>query len=225
MNLKRTLGLLGLLGVSLLAGCKGPAVLSEGNLLPHMKKPALVLFGSRPVRIPRPEWEQLTRDLEARLTRMPQFGDLVLLQTQQQRWQEVAELKPSQTQYQTTLVLTGVSDKELADTLRQSYQIEQVVVFHLESYSCTRECPATRQWLLRLIVLDVQTGKPVYRIRMQHQLTQEEEDPEQTVLLAQRLTSELFDQFEQEFTVPWHQWRFEHLKPEPVRTARPSLGI
>jgi len=43
--------------------------------------------------------------------------------------------------------------------------------------------------------------------------------------LAEKLTADIMDEFASGFIVPWHRWRYEHLKPEPVRTLRSEIGI
>ena len=43
--------------------------------------------------------------------------------------------------------------------------------------------------------------------------------------LAEKLTADIMDEFASGFIVPWHRWRYEHLKPKPVRTLRSEIGI
>ncbi len=222
--MKRSL-ILGSLVLLMLSACKGPAVFSESNLLPHMKHPTLVLLSGRPTLIPRTEWATLLQDVEARLQAMPQFGSLLVAEAQQSIWQQSPQLKPAQAQYQATLAATGVSDKQLARQLQDAYGTNRFLLLQFESYSCTKECPGTRQWLIRLTVLNPESGKPVYRIRTQRQLTSEEEAPEAARELAQTLIFDLLQQFQSEFTVPWHQWRFEHLRRPEERIERASLGL
>lgn len=217
--------LLGSVMLLLLSACKGPAVFSETNLLPHMKQPTLVLLSGRPALIPRNEWTTLLQEVEAELQAMPQFGTLLVAEAQQQIWQQAPHLKPAQAQYQATLAATGVSDKALAQTLREAYGTSRFLLFQFESYSCTKECAGTRQWLIRLTVLNPESGKPVYRIRTQRQLTPDEEQPDVAQALARTLIRDLLQQFESEFTVPWHQWRFEHLRRPESRIERASTGL
>ena len=43
--------------------------------------------------------------------------------------------------------------------------------------------------------------------------------------LAAKLTIKVLDEFASGFIVPWHRWRFEHLKPESVRKLRSEVDI
>ena len=62
-------------------------------------------------------------------------------------------------------------------------------------------------------------------MRKQYELDEEEKIPKSYNALADKLASEVLDEFATGFIVPWHRWRYEHLHPANVRINRSELGI
>ena len=56
-------------------------------------------------------------------------------------------------------------------------------------------------------------------------LAEDEQVAESYNALALKLTTEVVDEFASGFIVPWHRWRYEHLRPASVRINRSELGI
>ena len=76
-----------------------------------------------------------------------------------------------------------------------------------------------------LILIVARTGDLIYRVRLQQVLDGNQRTAESYNELAEKLTADIMDKFASGFIVPWHRWRYEHLKPEPVRTLRSEIGI
>ena len=80
------------------------------------------------------------------------------------------------------------------------------------SFPCTKECPSDEQWVIRLKLIEANTGDIIYRARLAHQLDEDEQDTESYHALAEKLISDVMAEFQVGFIVPWHRWRYEHMK-------------
>jgi len=93
------------------------------------------------------------------------------------------------------------------------------------SFPCTKECPSNEQWVIRLKMIEVNTGEIIYRVRIAHQLDEDEQNSKLYKDLAENMISEVIAEFQAGFIVPWHRWRFEHMKKDSEINPRTEMGI
>ena len=79
--------------------------------------------------------------------------------------------------------------------------------------------------MIRLKLIEAHSGDLIFLVRKQHVLSEDEKIAESYNALAGKLTTEVVDEFASGFIVPWHRWRYEHLRPESLRINRSELGI
>jgi hypothetical protein len=103
--------------------------------------------------------------------------------------------------------------------------VEQFLVFQVEVYPCTEQCQGPEQLLVRFILREPTSGEVVLRTRKNIQL--EADDLEIEALKSEiiDLVDEVLSSFEDAYVVPWHQWRYEHLKPSDRRVLRSKLEL
>ena len=80
------------------------------------------------------------------------------------------------------------------------------------SFPCTKECPSNEQWVIRLKMIEVNTGEIIFRARISHKLDEDEQNSKLYQDLAENMISEVMAEFQAGFIVPWHRWRYEHMK-------------
>ena len=93
------------------------------------------------------------------------------------------------------------------------------------SFPCTKECPSNVQWVIRLKLIEAHSGDLIFQVRLQHKLDEDEKTAEAYNELAAKLTTKVVDEFSSGFIVPWHRWRFEHLKPKCHATPKSAQNV
>ena len=211
--------------LALLAGCQSVAVQSQPDLLPHVRKPTALLIHPRPSQLDAEAWETLVTQVQDRLSQRREFGILLTPEQQQQRLKASPELRTDLRLYRTTLILTGVSDRALANRLMPGLGVEQFLVFQVEVYPCTKECKGPEQLLARFLLREPPSNEVVVRTRKNIQLGSDDLEAEALESEISALVDEVLSTFEDAYVVPWHQWRYEHLKPGDRRVLRSKLEL
>ena len=93
------------------------------------------------------------------------------------------------------------------------------------SFPCTKECPSNEQWVIRLKMIEVNTGEIIYRSRISHKLDEDEQNSKLYQDLAENMISDVIAEFKAGFIVPWHRWRYEHMKKISEINSRSEMGI
>ena len=207
-----------------LSGCKTFDVKDKPDLLPYMRKPVAFFTIKSPKKL-ESVWAELMNRMEQRLRVLPALGKVTGIQDRNQKLNDNPKLRALFWNYVSTLTLTGISDKEIARKLEKELKSPYFLLLDFVSFPCTKECSSNEQWVIRLKLIEAHTGDLVYRVRLQHVLDGNERTAESYKELAKKLTADILDEFASGFIVPWHRWRYEHLKPEPVRTLRSEIGI
>ena len=109
--------------------------------------------------------------------------------------------------------------------LEDEFESPHFLLLDFLSFPCTKECPSDEQWVIRLKLIEANTGDIIYLVRLAHKLDEEEQDTELYQALAEKLISDVMAEFQAGFTVPWHRWRYEHMKKESVINPRSEMGI
>ena len=118
-----------------------------------------------------------------------------------------------------------ISEKDLAWKLEEELNSPLFLLLDFVSFPCTKECPSNVQWVIRLKLIEAHSGDLIFQVRLQHKLDEDEKTAEAYNELAAKLTTKVVDEFAAGFIVPWHRWRFEHLKPKSERKLRSEIGI
>ncbi|MBC8258719.1 MAG: hypothetical protein H8E38_06880 [SAR324 cluster bacterium] len=208
----------------LLSACKTTDLKDKANLLPYMQKPVAFLTIKSPKNL-ETVWPELMDRIEQRLRDLPALGKVEGVKEINQKLKNNPKLLTQFRSYLSTLTLTGISEKELAWKLEDELNSPYFLLLDLVSFPCTKECPSNEQWVVRLKLIEAHSGEQVYRVRLQHKLDEDEKTAESYSELAAKLTAEVVDEFAAGFIVPWHRWRYEHLKPATERTLRSKTGI
>jgi len=211
--------------LALLSGCKGVAVETQPDLLPHIRKPTALLIHPRPSQLDAKAWETLVSQVQERLAQRKEFRVLLTPEQQQQRIKDSPQLRTDLRLYRTTLTLTGISDRTLANRLMSGLGVEQFLIFQVEVYPCTKECKGPEQLLARFILRKPNSNAVVLRTRKNIQLSSSDLEAEALPGEITDLVDEVLAVFEEAYVVPWHQWRYEHLKPSERRTSRSELEL
>jgi len=210
--------------ISALCGCKTFDVKVKPDLLPYMQKPVAFLTIKPPKKL-ETVWPELMNRIEQRLRVLPALGKVTGMQDRNQKFNDNPKLRTMFRKYLSTLILTGISDNGIARKLEKELESPYFLLFDFVSFPCTKNCSSNEQWIIRLKLIEAHTGDLVYLVRLQQVLDANQRTADSYNELAKKLTSDIMDEFASGFIVPWHQWRYEHLKPKLVRTTRSEVGI
>ena len=217
--------LLGILGILFsLTACKTIDIKDKADLLPYMNKPVAFMTVKPPKNLEK-VWPEMMELIEQRLRELPTLGKVTGIKERKLKFVKNPKLRSQLRTYLSTLSLTGISDKEIAWKLEKELESPYFMLLDLVSFPCTKDCSANEQWVIRLKLIEAQSGDLIFLVRIQHELTEDEKSAESYNALAVKLTTEVVDEFSSRFIVPWHRWRYEHLRPESVRINRSELGI
>ena len=207
-----------------LGGCKSIDVKDKPDLLPYMLKPVVILSTKSPRNL-ESVWPELMDKMEQNLKKMPVFGKITGKKELHNGLNVNPKLRSAYKTYMSTLTLTGISDKEIALKLEDEFESPHFLLLDFLSFPCTKECPSNEQWIIRLKLIEANTGDIIYRVRLAHKLDEDEQDTESYNALAERLISDVMAEFQAGFIVPWHRWRYEHMKKVSEINPRSELGI
>jgi len=207
-----------------LGSCKSIDVKDKPDLLPYMLKPVAFL----PTKSPRnleSVWPDLMYKIEQYLRKMPNLGRIKGIKELNNKLDTNPKLRSAYKTYISTLTLTGISDKEIALRLEEEFESPHFLLLEFLSFPCTKECPSNEQWVIRLKMIEVNTGEFIYRARLSHQLDKDEQNTKLYQDLAENLISDVMAEFQAGFIVPWHRWRYEHMKKVSEINPRNEMGI
>ena len=210
--------------LSSLVGCKSIEIKDKPDLLPYMLKPVAFLTIKSPKNL-EPVWPNLMETMEQRLRKMPVLGRITGIKERQMKLADSPKLRSSYKTYLSTLTLTGISDKELAWQIVDKFDTPHFILLDFVSFPCTKDCPSDEQWIIRLKMIEARSGEIIYQGRLSHKLDEDEKSLETYKALAGKLISDVTEEFAAGFTVPWHRWRYDHLKRESELNLRSEMGI
>ena len=207
-----------------LISCKSIDVKNKPDLLPYMLKPVALL----PTKSPRnleSVWVDLMTKIEKNLRSMPNLGRIAGIEELNKKLDANPKLRSAYKKYINTLTLTGISEKEIALILKNEFESPHFLLLDFVSFPCSEGCPSDEQWVIRLKLIEVDTGEIISRVRLSHQLDKEEQNTGQYLDLAENMISEVMAEFQAGYVVPWHRWRFEHMKKVSEINPRSEVGI
>jgi len=207
-----------------LGGCKSIDVKNKSDLLPYMLKPVVFLSTKSPRNL-ESVWPELMDKLELKLKNMLVLGRITGIKELNNKLDVNPKLRSAYNTYMSTLTLTGISDKEIALRLEDEFESPHFLLLDFLSFPCTKECASDEQWVIRLKLIEAKTGDIIYRARLAHQLDEDEQDTESFHALAEKLISDVMAEFQVGFIVPWHRWRYEHMKKVSEINSRSEMGI
>ena len=207
-----------------LGSCKSIDVKDKPDLLPYMLKPVALLSTKSPRNL-ESVWPELMDKMEQKLKKMPVLGRITGIKELNKKLDVNPKLRSAYKTYMSTLTLTGISDKEIALRLEDEFESPHFLLLDFLSFPCTKECPSDEQWVIRLKLIEAKTGDIIYRARLTHQLDEDEQDTESYNALADKLISDVMAEFQASFIVPWHRWRYEHMKKVSEINSRSKMGI
>ena len=103
--------------------------------------------------------------------------------------------------------------------------IPHTLYYWILYHSPVQRLPSDEQWIIRLKMIEARSGEIIYQGRLSHKLDEDEKSLETYKALAGKLISDVTEEFAAGFTVPWHRWRYEHLKRESELNLRSEMGI
>ena len=207
-----------------LGGCKSIDVKDKPDLLPYMLKPVVILSTKSPMNL-ESVWPELMDKMEQKLKKMPVLGRITGIKELNKKLDLNPKLHSAYQTYMNTLIITGISDKEIALRLEDEFESPHFLLLDFLSFPCTKECPSDEQWVIRLKLLEANTGDIIYLARLAHQLDEDDKDTESYHDLAEKLILDVIAEFQAGFIVPWHRWRYEHMKKLSEINPRSELGI
>ena len=207
-----------------LGGCKSIDVKDKPDFLPYMLKPVAFLSTKSPKNL-ESVWPELMYKMEQKLKKMPVLGRITGIKELNKKLDVNPKLRSAYKTYMSTLTLTGISDKEIALRLEDEFESPHFLLLDFLSFPCTKECPSDEQWVIRLKLIEANTGDIIYRARLAHQLDEDEQDTDSYHALAEKLISDVMAEFQAGFIVPWHRWRYEHMKKVSEINSRSEMGI
>ena len=170
-------------------------------------------------------WPDLIHKIEQSLSSMSNLGRITDIKEMNNKLDANPKLRLAYKKYITTLTLTGISDKEIALRLGEEFKSPYFLLLEFVSFPCTKECPSNEQWVIRLKMIEVNTGEIIYRARIAHQLDEDEQNSKLYQDLAENMILEVMAEFQAGFIVPWHRWRYEHMKKVSEISPRSEMGI
>ncbi len=207
-----------------LGGCKSIDVKDKPDLLPYMLKPVALLSIKSPKNL-ESVWPDLMDNMEQMLRKMPVLGRITGIKELNKKLDVNPKLRSAYKTYMSTLTLTGISDKEIALRLEDEFESPHFLLLDFVSFPCTKECTSDEQWVIRLKLIEANTGDIIYRARLAYELDEDEQNTESYQALAEKLISDVMAEFESGFIVPWHRWRYEHMKKVSGINPRSEMGI
>ena len=207
-----------------LCGCKSIYVKDKPDLLPYMQKSVIFLSSNSPRNL-ESVWPELMDKMEEKLKKMPVLGRITGTKELNKKLDLNPKLRAAYKKYMTNLTLTGISDKEIALRLVDEFENPHFLLLDFLSFPCTKECPSDEQWVIRLKLIEANTGDVIYRARLSHQLDEEEQDTKSYHALAEKLVLDVMAEFKTGFIVPWHRWRYEHMEKVSEINPRSEMGI
>ena len=207
-----------------LGGCKSIDVKDKPDLLPYMLKPVALLSTKSPRNL-ESVWPELMDKMEQKLKKMPVLGRITGIKELNKKLDVNPKLHSAYKTYMSTLTLTGISDKEIALKLEDEFESPHFLLLDFLSFPCTKECPSDEQWVIRLKLIEANSGDIIYLVRMAHQLDETEQDTKSYHALAENLILSVMAEFQAGFIVPWYRWRYEHMKKVSEINPRSDMGI
>ena len=208
----------------ILGSCKSIETKIKPDLLPYMLKPVALLPTKAPKNL-ESVWPDLMYNFEKDLSKMDSLGKIKSIKEFNKKLSSNRKLRSAYKTYIDTLTLTGISDKEIALRLLDEFKSPHFLFLDFKSFPCTKECPSDEQWVIRLKLIEVKTGEIIYRARLSHQLNEDEKKLESYQNLAENMISDIMEEFQEGFIIPWHRWRFEHMKKVSEINLRSEMGI
>ena len=203
-------------------GVSGCTIYSENSLpdlYPHTGKAILLLQGVKPSGIRYELWNDLGLEVEKEASSHPWLGDIRGIELQRTTWRKNQQLRLDQEQFKTSLALAGITEKTLAAKLSVGHGVDQVLLYQFITYPCTEECTSPETWLMRMQLIDLNSGLQIHRVRLNYKPDDDELEGAPREETALSLTRDLLEKFKESFVVPWHRLRYENLKSlrsEPI---------
>ena len=213
-----------LMMIFFLGSCKSIDVKNKPDLLTYMLKPVALLPTNSPRNLDH-VWADLMSKMEQKLSKIPNLGRIAGIEELNNKLDANPKLRSAYKKYLSTLTLTGISEKEIALRLKDEFRSPHFLLLDFVSFPCTEECPSDEQWVIRLKLIEVSTGEIISRVRLSHQLDKDEQNAELYKDLAEDMISEVITEFKEGYIVPWHRWRFEHMKKVSEISLRSEIGI
>ena len=196
----------------LLCGCSNFSEKSLSDIQPHATKSILFLQGTAPTHLSSLFWEQLGIEVEKALSENSWYGVIKGKSEQQKIWQNNQQTRLDQQQFQASLALTGISERLLSARLMEGMEVRQTILFQFLALPCTEECSSDESWLMRLQLVDLDSGLKIHRVRLTYKPSLEELSGQPREKAARNQVLILVDRFNEGFVVPWHRLRYENLK-------------
>ena len=196
----------------LLYGCTIYSEKSLPDLQPHTSKPILFLQGAVPAQVSFVFWGQLGKEVEESLSENPWLGPIKGKSEQQIKWQNDQQLRLDQLQFKASLSLAGIPERLLSARLMKSMEVSQTILFQFVVLPCAEECTSQENWLMRLQLLDLESGVVVHRVRVSYKPYSVELSGKSREEAARSPAHDLVKRFNASFVVPWHRLRYENLK-------------
>jgi len=194
------------------AACTSLTAYSKEDIQPYLGQRTAFFVLKPDDPLPPELWQQVKVAVEEGINASSDIAHLVHGVELKQFWKQHPELNQEHARYSSTLMLTHISDRNLATHLSQQLNVSQFFILQAENYPCSEKCASEHQLMIRFLLVDAATGDILYRIRFHEQLKDDAQEGEALQTLVLDVTEQMIQRFRSEFTTPWHRQRYENLK-------------
>jgi hypothetical protein len=210
-----------IIGFSLLvlSGCQLPVINGKKNFFDYRNERIAIIAFKAADNVPETVWDGMLNSVEQELQDHPEVSQAFFAKDAPVARVPESNLAVRLQRFKTTLSLTGIVDRDLAVPLQEDLEVNLLFILQLEDYSCSKDCPGNRQFLMRLKLLDFRSGELLYQARLNYQLDEEEEEGQVLSQLVTNWNGRLLNRWASDFKTPWHRWRYENLKTLAVNSG------
>ena len=196
-----------------LSGCQLPVITGKNNFFDYRNERVAVIGFKAADSVPENVWDGMLNTARQQIQDHPEVNQAFFAKDAPAVRVPESNLAVRLQRFTTTLALTGIADRDLALPLREDLDANLLFLLQLEDYPCSKDCPGKRQFLMRLKLLDFQSGETLYQARLNYQLNEDEEETQALSELITNWNGRLLNRWAADFKTPWHRWRYENLKP------------
>jgi len=212
-----------IIGLTLLSlyGCQLPVITGKNNFFDYRNERVAIIGFKAADSVPQNVWDGMLNTARQQIQNHQEVNQAFFAKDAPAARVPESNLVVRLQRFTTTLALTGIADRDLALPLREDLDANLLFLLQLEDYSCSKDCPGKRQFLMRLKLLDFQSGETLYQARLNYQLNEDEEETQALSELITNWNGRLLNRWAADFKTPWHRWRYENLKPLAANAGNP----
>ena len=202
-----------------LSGCQLPVITGKNNFFDYRNERLAIIGFKAADSVSENVWDGMLNTAKQQIQDHPEVNQAFFAKDAPSARVPESNLAIRLQRFTTTLALTGIADRDLALPLQKDLNANLLFLLQLEDYPCSKDCPGKRQFLMRLKLLDFQSGETLYQARLNYQLNEDEEETQALSELITNWNGRLLNRWAADFKTPWHRWRYENLKSLAANTG------